>query len=442
MLGTLRRWFNLRTDAREVAGDDAAVSDAATPPDAARVPNPATESTPVHGRLIARQPLLDRAGRVAGWELRFSDWARSRLAAGASGALGETYGFALAAAARATVQSGRAALLVCGPLPAPQFVSEHDLPSDAIVATGATEAAEVAGDCRTASAWAGGGSPPAGDYILLDAEGLGIDAALDAVARLSAQGRRCIVLNLVSVDDVTRVLQCPVSYASGRFALGASAGNRRAAPAGAIAAARLLTAVIRGESPQRIADKLKVDVALSYRLLHYTGMAGIGTGRAVTSTQEAVLLLGSQSLYRWLCAILASESPKPLATAWHEVALTRGHLMERMALAACTDPPDALFVLGTFSMLDLLLDMPLDAALALMPLPAATIQALTEKRGPWRPYLDAALALEENDGEALDAACSSLGLPVDSVCEWHTQACTWSAAAVTWTRSGTARAPA
>ena len=437
MLRSLRRWFSSRTDVRETADEVALPALDRPPPAAAAIT--AAASPPVHARLVSRQILLDRSGRVAGWELRFSDWARGRLGAGA-GALGQTYGFALAEAARATVESGRAALLACAPLPAPQFVADHNLPPRIMVAAGAAETEEVA-DCQSAVTWSGSGAPPAADYLLLDAERLGIDATLDAIARAVAAGRRCIVLNLLSVDDVTRVLQRPVSFASGRFALGTGSGGRGHAPAGVIAAARLLTAVVAGDSPQRIAEKIKVDVALSYRLLHYTGMAGVGSGRAATSIQEAVLLLGSQNLYRWLCAILASESPKPLAAAWHEVALTRGHLMERMALAACIDPPDALFVLGTFSMLDLLLDMPLDAALALMPLPAATIEALTEKRGPWRPYLDAALAFENNRGDALESACAALGLPVESVCDWHAEACAWSAAAVSWTRSGNARAP-
>ena len=164
-------------------------------------------------------------------------------------------------------------------------------------------------------------------------------------------------------------------------------------------------------------------------MLRYLSLAGVGQGRRPQSIQEAVLLLGSNELHRWLCMLLADSGSSPIARALHETALARGRLLELMALARREPAPESLFVLGAFSLLDALLDVPLEAALALAPLPEPLIDALIAESGPWRPYLDVALALEACDPQRLDEACARLQLERDAVVAMNDEARQWSTAA-------------
>ena len=91
------------------------------------------------------------------------------------------------------------------------------------------------------------------------------------------------------------------------------------------------------------------------------------------------------------------------------------------------DPPEHLFVTGTFSLLDLLLNVPLEVALAMTPLPTAAVEALIGERGPWRPYLEVALALESDLPDRLEAACTPLRVDVDTAVSLAAQARSWAA---------------
>lgn len=259
----------------------------------------------------------------------------------------------------------------------------------------------------------------------------GARAALNGPAPPAIAGQGRIVTNLRSFEDVATALQQGADYACGAYAQ-AAAQRTGQASVQTVTIANIVSALAAGRPPRDIAELFKADVTLSYRLMRILGSAAYGLGRSIGSLQEAALLLGTRELYRWLAVLLlTSAGSLPLARALHETALARGRLLELVAIArGRTDPPEALFVTGAFSLLDLLLDVPLESALALMPLlPAPTIDALIAESGPWRPYLDLALALEAGDDARQQAACAKLELNHDKAAALYEQATDWAAGA-------------
>ena len=140
-------------------------------------------------------------------------------------------------------------------------------------------------------------------------------------------------------------------------------------------------------------------------------------------------MLGARELYRWLSVLLmSSDSRSTIATALHETALARGRLLELLAQASGRDdPPEQLFVTGAFSLLDLILNVPLEVALALTPLPNPATEALIGESGPWWPYLAIALALERDEPAKLEAACSALNIDLGTAVSASAQARDWAA---------------
>ncbi|MFZ5541330.1 MAG: EAL and HDOD domain-containing protein, partial [Pseudomonadota bacterium] len=272
---------------------------------------------------------------------------------------------------------------------------------------------------------------PPPEFIVLDAAA---GAARDgsngpAPAAIPGQGR--IVTHLRSFEDVAAALNQGADYACGAYAQ-AAAQRTGQASVQTLTIASILSALAAGRPPREIAELFKADVTLSYRLMRILGSAAYGLGRSIGSLQEAVMMLGTRELYRWLAVLLlTSAGGVPLARALHETALVRGRLLELIAIArGRTDPPEALFVTGAFSLLDLLLNVPLESALALMPLlPAQTIDALIAESGPWRPYLDLALALEAGDDARQQAACAKLELNRDKAAALYAEAGDWAAGA-------------
>ena len=176
-----------------------------------------------------------------------------------------------------------------------------------------------------------------------------------------------------------------------------------------------------------LAQHLKQDAVLSYRLLRHINSAASGLRQPVTSIEHALVLMGRQKMYRWLTLLLfGSAQLSPHMAMLQESALARGRLMELVGAPAFTAAEcDSLFVTGLFSMLDLVLQMPLPAALKPLNLPEAISAALLNNTGPYAPFLDLALACETFDPDRIEAAAKRCGVEVSAVNTRHFEAMAW-----------------
>lgn len=170
---------------------------------------------------------------------------------------------------------------------------------------------------------------------------------------------------------------------------------------------------------------LKRDAALSYKLLRYINSAGFGLGCEVQSLRHAVTLLGYSPLYRWLALLLttvgAVESPPVLM----HTAVVRGRLAE---LLGHTFLPrreaENLFVAGMFSLLDLLIGIPMEDILEKIQLSEPVTQALLSREGMYGPFLALAEACELNTAD-VESMATSLCISPSQVNEAHMAALIW-----------------
>jgi EAL and modified HD-GYP domain-containing signal transduction protein len=172
-------------------------------------------------------------------------------------------------------------------------------------------------------------------------------------------------------------------------------------------------------------DELEVligrDVTLSFRLLRYINSAFFGLVSEVRSIGQALALLGLENLRRWATlSVLISIDNKPEELML--TALLRGRFCElagqRLGLAA----PAELFTLGLFSVIDALMDSPMDVVLESIPFPADMIQALIARRGERGRLLDCVVALEAGDFESARSVLYCSG-------ELYLEAAAWADAA-------------
>lgn len=182
-----------------------------------------------------------------------------------------------------------------------------------------------------------------------------------------------------------------------------------------------------------IAAGLKLSPELSYRFLRYINSAGMGTASHIGSLEQGVLYLGREKLYRWLTLLLFSGADgQATDAALLEQALVRGRMLELMAGARLSRvQSEEIFVVGVFSLIDMLLRMPLDLALRPLQLPPVVGQALLEGKGLYAPYLELAKISEEcESGQAgtevsVGGLAAELGLSLDQVNQIHVDALTW-----------------
>ena len=188
----------------------------------------------------------------------------------------------------------------------------------------------------------------------------------------------------------------------------------------------LINKVRQQASTEEIEEVLKKDPSLAFNLLRLINSAGLGLRHEITSLRQAVLLLGLKKLFRWAALLLtatrASGTPSPLA----HTAVVQGRLMELLAQQILTqEDADQAFVTGIFSLLDVMLGMPMASAVRLLNLPTRVTSALLRHEGSLGDLLTLAEACEMGDDSAFDRAAHNLHLTSQQINLAHLQALAW-----------------
>ena len=170
----------------------------------------------------------------------------------------------------------------------------------------------------------------------------------------------------------------------------------------------------------------KRDVALSFKLLRYINSVGFGLSCEIQSIRHALSILGYQQLYRWLTLLVVTTNENGTPSALMKTAITRGRLTELLGHELVDKGErDNLFIVGIFSLLDAMLEMPMDKVLEKLTLPENISDALLHREGIYGPFLALAEACESADIQRIQDLAASLAIDPNAVNEAHLKALAW-----------------
>jgi len=170
--------------------------------------------------------------------------------------------------------------------------------------------------------------------------------------------------------------------------------QQRAPSAARLTALQILALLGDGNATvEQLETAIGRDVTLSYRLLRVINSAAFAMSSNVESLQQAVLFLGRDRIRSWVSLlVLSGLSDKPSSL------LSTGMIRARMCeqLADLVEPGHraASFTAGLFSILDAVLDTPMEQLLASLPLAPSITQALLDRSGPLGDVLKVVIANE------------------------------------------------
>jgi EAL and modified HD-GYP domain-containing signal transduction protein len=176
-----------------------------------------------------------------------------------------------------------------------------------------------------------------------------------------------------------------------------------------------------------IEETVKLDPALSFKLLSYINSPVNGFQQKIRSIGHVLVLLGYDQLYRWLTLLLfTSGKPDARASALLKNALVRGRFTETLGKSSLpASEHGSLFIVGIFSLLDALLNIPMEQAVARLNLPDAVVEALIRREGVYGPYLKLAIACEDFDQDEIAKYAADCGVTADEVNIAHVNALIW-----------------
>jgi len=114
---------------------------------------------------------------------------------------------------------------------------------------------------------------------------------------------------------------------------------------------------------QRVTALIREDVSLTHKLLCYSNSALFGRRERIDSIGRALIVLGEDGIRRWVALaalpMLATDKPSELVT----LSIVRARFCEQLAQLTGVRLENKAFLMGMFSVLDALIDRPLDEAL-------------------------------------------------------------------------------
>lgn len=156
------------------------------------------------------------------------------------------------------------------------------------------------------------------------------------------------------------------------------------------------------QSLDRIELAFAQEPALAYRLLIYLNSAGLGLRNGIASLRHGFMMLGFRTLNRWLAEQLPHASDDVALRPVNASMVLRSQLMHHLMDAGIEeDLRREIYLCGLFSQLDLVMDEPLRASLARIPLPDRIVMAVQGGTGPYAPTLQVACAMEGDDPDTV-----------------------------------------
>jgi EAL and modified HD-GYP domain-containing signal transduction protein len=189
---------------------------------------------------------------------------------------------------------------------------------------------------------------------------------------------------------------------------------------------RLVEELSHPTNVDRLERIVKQEASIAYRLLRRVNSLAFGFRSEVRSLRHALVLLGEHEIRTsamvWLLAEIGQEAPAEVVVA----STLRARACELMA-AECEGRinPSEAFLAGLFSMLDAIMERPMEQVIANLPLSENLRGALLGRPNGLKAVLDSVMAYERGGwGQAVELARAA-GIEEDALASSYYQALSW-----------------
>lgn len=403
---------------------------------------PTPHATALDGVAVARQPLLDLRGHVQGYELLFRETARHSTCTGPpTRASAVVLDAALLSLGLDTLTDGHKAffnvtheMLVNGSatlVPRESGVLEvlETVPADEQTIA-ACRSLHASGYTLALDDFEPG---PRAEALLPFVKIVKVDVLATPKARfghivryLRGRGLTVVAEKVETEEAHAMARDAGCTLFQGFYFCRPQTMAAREIPPNHIAHMQLVAALNRPNvSAMHIEELLKQDPRLSLRILRCVNSAGSGTRREVQSMREAVVLLGLNRIRQWATVWLLTSlngGSREVAS----MAVLRARLCERIgAHSGGSDQAGGFFLLGLTSLLDVMLQRPMEAVVTELPLGPDIRTALLGEDNHPRRVLDAVRHYERGDWDAAWAAASRASVDIADLADGYQDALRW-----------------
>ena len=172
------------------------------------------------------------------------------------------------------------------------------------------------------------------------------------------------------------------------------------------------------------ADIISRDTALTLSLLQMVNRV-VKTAE-ITTIRHAAAMLGQKELKKWINTAVVNEISSDQPNELTRLTLLRARFAENIAgLFNLKMQSEELFLMGLFSVLDVILDKPMDEALNMIQVSKDIKQALVSHEGKLAPVLEFILAYESADWSGVSRILLLGNIDADKIYEAYIESLDW-----------------
>ncbi len=188
---------------------------------------------------------------------------------------------------------------------------------------------------------------------------------------------------------------------------------------------KLINLVVYEAEYKQIEGVFKTDSALSFKLLRYMNSYATGQGQKVDTIQKALMILGHKKLQKWLSILFTSSNKIQGSDVVAKTALFRAKFMENVALEFMPREADNFFMVGLFSLLDVMLNVKMEYALGSISISNEIKDAILHQKGKYWPLLDMTINLESGKWDEVNKSLETVSLTSNDLHAKYLQAMEW-----------------
>lgn len=221
----------------------------------------------------------------------------------------------------------------------------------------------------------------------------------DVIEDVGASRIKYLAEKVETLEDFEQAVDLGYSYFQGYYFSKPQIIAGRDVPAHKLNYLQILNEINQPEVDFDELEKvLKQDLSLSYKLLSYINSPYFGFDNKIRSIKHALSLLGIRESQKWLSLFALQIIGKDKSQELLAMSLIRANSCELIApLIGSKNRASEYFLMGLFSMIDALLDQPLEEILAKLPLADDIKKVLLGEKNQMRDVFELAVSYEKGD---------------------------------------------
>jgi len=171
---------------------------------------------------------------------------------------------------------------------------------------------------------------------------------------------------------------------------------------------------------------IQQDPSLSYKIFKYINSASFGFKTKIHSIKQAVTMLGNEKLVKFVTLVLLKGLGEDKPTELVTISIIRGRFAELIAeTIGLKDQTSDAFLIGMFSLMDALLDRPMEKILAELPLSDNITTALLRQSSKLTSVLETVIAYEQGNWDKYEIYRQAIKINSETAKRLYLEAVAW-----------------